>query len=59
MIHCWRWIALFCREEEGLTVVEYVVAASLIVVMISVVMVSLEVGLIGKFSSAISSAGSK
>lgn len=47
----------FFRNEDGLTVVEYVVAAALLVSVVTLVFLTLQTGLSGKFSSTISSAG--
>ncbi|PMF69802.1 hypothetical protein BCT94_15635 [Vibrio breoganii] len=47
----------FFRNEDGLTVVEYVVAAALLVSVVTLVFITLQTGLSDKFSSTISSAG--
>ncbi|GAD90389.1 Flp/Fap pilin component family protein [Vibrio halioticoli NBRC 102217] len=53
-----QWIPTtieFLSDEEALTVVEYVIAAALLVAVISTVVFSLQVGLTDKFNSTIDS----
>ncbi|GAM54377.1 hypothetical protein JCM19231_2266 [Vibrio ishigakensis] len=47
----------FLRNQDGLTVVEYVVAAALLVGAIAVIFTGLEVSLTTSFNKTISSAG--
>lgn len=50
-------ISTFLSDQRGLTVVEYVLAAALLVGSVALVFFSLEVGLSSKFSNTISSIG--
>ncbi|MPW37798.1 Flp family type IVb pilin [Vibrio sp. B1Z05] len=55
-----QWIPTtieFLSDEEALTVVEYVIAAALLVAVISTVFFGLQVGLSNKFNSAIEGVG--
>ncbi|CAM3996205.1 Flp family type IVb pilin [Vibrio neonatus] len=47
----------FFFDEEALTVVEYVIAAALLVAVISTVFLTLQTGLTSKFNDAIDSVG--
>lgn len=47
----------FLKDQNGLTVVEYVFAAALLVGAVALIFLSLEVGLTSKFNNSISSIG--
>ncbi|MEZ9834062.1 Flp family type IVb pilin [Vibrio breoganii] len=51
------FVKLLFLNEEGLTVVEYVMAAALLVAVVSSVFYALEVGLTSKFNESMNNIG--